>query len=244
MNYLIGIQYDGSEYHGWQLQENAKTIQGEITESLKKLFQQEISVNGCSRTDSGVHANCFMANFHSEKSMNTSNVISGMNFFLPQNISVFSAEVVDENFHARFDCKGKEYIYLIYTGTVRNPFYYNRTYFYHRPFNVELLNKNAKDILGQHDFSCFKAEGSNVKSSVRTVSKAYFEKINDNLFAFHIAADGFLYNMVRIIVGTLLYIQENKIPDGSIPAILESKNRTLAGITVPPEGLYLNEVYY
>lgn len=244
MNYLIGIKYDGSAYHGWQIQNNASTVQQEVTDACCKLFLQDISVNGCSRTDTGVHANCFKANFHTVKEINTSNVISGLNFFLPEDISVFSAEIVPEEFHARFDCKGKEYVYLIYTGNVRDPFYRNRALFYHRPVDISLLNKNASDLLGTYDFSAFRAEDSSVKSSVRTVKSAYFTRISDNLIEFHISADGFLYNMVRIIVGTLLYIQEGKIEDGSIPLIISSRNRLLAGKTAPPEGLYLNEVYY
>jgi len=243
MNYLISIKYDGSCYHGWQIQNNAVTVQGEVEKACSKLFRTEVQVNGCSRTDTGVHANCFMANFKVGKQLPLANVISGLNNFLPSDIAVFNAEYVEDDFHARFDCKSKEYLYYIYNEKVRNPFYDKRAVLYPYSTDIDLLNRNAKDFLGTHDFTSFRAEGSTVTTTVRTVKQAYFTQ-NENLIVFHVEADGFLYNMVRIMVGTLLYINEGKIPDGSIPEIIKAKNRTLAGKTVSPEGLYLNKVFY
>ena len=166
-----------------------------------------------------------------------------MNFFLPDDIAVFDSREVPLVFDARFNCKGKEYIYQIYNGTIRDPFYRSRSLFYRIPLDASLLSGEAKDLIGTHDFTSFRALGSNVRSTVRTVSSAYAERQGD-LILFHVQADGFLYNMVRIMVGTLLYISEGKLERGSIPAIIDAKDRTRAGKTAPPEGLYLNQVFY
>ena len=243
MNYLITLKYDGAGYHGWQRQSNAVSVQQRVEEALGKLFDSPITVSGCSRTDAGVHANCFKCNFHTEKVLPHKTVISGLNFFLPEDIAVFDSVEVDESFNARFSCKGKEYIYQIHNASVRDPFYRSRALFYRPALDENLMTREAAALIGTHDFTSFRAIGSNVTTTVRTVTHAYAEREGD-LVTFHIQADGFLYNMVRIVVGTLLYISEGKIEPGSIPSILEAKVRTLAGKTVPPEGLYLNQVLY
>ncbi len=243
MNYLITMKYDGSAYHGWQRQDNAITVQQRVEEALQGLFRQNISVTGCSRTDTGVHANCFKCNFHTEKFIPHENIISGMNFFLPDDIAVYKSEEVSEDFNARFDCKSKEYIYKIYNGNVRDPFYINRALLYRIHLNEAELDKEAKSYIGTHDFSAFRAAGATTKTTVRTVLNAGVERQGD-VVIFRVEADGFLYNMVRIMVGTLINISEGKIKSGSIPEIIESKNRLLAGKTQAPEGLYLNKVFY
>ena len=237
------MKYDGAAYHGWQRQLNAVTVQQRVEEAVSSLFNTTISVSGCSRTDTGVHANCFKCNFQSEKRLPHETIVSGLNFFLPEDIAVFDSSDVPVDFDARFSCKGKEYIYQIYNGPIRDPFYRTRALFYRIPLDENLLTKEAQGLIGTHDFSSFRAVGSNVKTTVRTVNTAFAER-NGNLISFHIQADGFLYNMVRIIVGTLLYISEGKLEQGSVPAILEAKDRTKAGKTAPPEGLYLNQVFY
>ena len=214
-----------------------------MEEAVGALFNTPVSVSGCSRTDTGVHANCFKCSFKTEKLLPHQTVISGLNFFLPDDISVFDSVSVDESFDARFSCKGKEYLYKIYNGTVRDPFYRNRALFYRMPLDARRMTQEAQALIGTHDFTSFRALGSNVKTTVRTVKTAYAERSGE-LVVFHIEADGFLYNMVRIIVGTLLYISEGKLASGSIPDILAAKDRTCAGKTAPPEGLYLNQVYY
>lgn len=243
MNYLITLKYDGSRYHGWQRQENAVTVQQRVEEAVAGLFRQNISVTGCSRTDTGVHANCFKCNFHTQKFIAHENIISGMNYFLPEDIAVYKSEEVPENFNARFDCTSKEYIYKIYNDSIRDPFYINRAYFYRYHLDEKMLDAQAKDFIGTHDFSAFRAAGATTKTTVRTVCNAGVERQGD-VVIFRVEADGFLYNMVRIMVGTLINISEGKIEKGSIPAIIESKNRLLAGKTEAPEGLYLNKVYY
>lgn len=243
MNYLITLKYDGSGYHGWQRQNNAITVQQRVEEAVSGLFRRDIGVTGCSRTDTGVHANCFKCNFHTEKFIPHENIISGMNFFLPEDISVYKSEEVPENFNARFDCKSKEYIYKIYNGSVRDPFYRNKAYFYKYHLDEKMLDEEAKDYIGTHDFSSFRAADATTKTTVRTVFNAGVERQGE-LVIFRVEADGFLYNMVRIMVGTLINISEGKIKNGSIPYIIESKNRLLAGKTEAPEGLYLNKVFY
>ncbi len=243
MNYLLTLKYDGSRYHGWQRQENAVTVQGRVEEAVKKLFCEEISVTGCSRTDTGVHANCFKCNFRTDKIIPHEKVVSGMNFFLPEDIAVYKCETVNDEFNARFDCRSKEYIYKIYNSNIRDPFYVDRALFYKYPLDAGMLDREAKDFIGTYDFSSFKAAGATTKTSVRTVFSAGVERQGD-IVIFRVEADGFLYNMVRIMVGTLLNIAEGKIACGTIKEIIESKDRLRAGKTQAPEGLYLNKVNY
>lgn len=243
MNYLIALKYDGSNYHGWQRQENADTVQQRVEEAVGKLFSEKISVTGCSRTDTGVHANCFRCNFHSEKTIPHTNIISGLNHFLPTDIAVYDSETVADGFNARFDCKSKEYIYKVYNAGIRDPFYVNRALFYKYPIDARMLDEQAKDFIGTHDFSAFRAAGATTKTTVRTVYNAGVERHGD-IVIFRFEADGFLYNMVRIMTGTLLNISEGKIKEGSIPEIIQSKDRLSAGKTQAPEGLYLNKVFY
>lgn len=214
-----------------------------MEEAVSALFDTPVTVSGCSRTDTGVHANCFKCNFKTEKVLPHNTVINGLNFFLPEDIAVFDSVTVDNGFDARFCCVGKEYVYLIHNASVRDPFYRTRALFYRPELDVDLLTREAQDFVGTHDFTSFRALGSNVKTTVRTVDFAYAER-SGNLVSFHVQADGFLYNMVRIMVGTLLYIAEGKLERGSIPDIIAAKDRTKAGKTAPPEGLYLNQVFY
>lgn len=243
MNYLLTLKYDGSHYHGWQRQDNAVTVQQCVEEAVFRLFGENIAVIGCSRTDTGVHANCFKCNFRAEKTLAHKSVVSGLNHFLPEDIAVTDSCTVPDEFNARFDCTSKEYIYKIYNAQVRDPFYVNRAYFYKYPLDEKMLDKEAKDYIGTHDFTSFRAAGATTKTTVRTVYNAGVERYGD-VVIFRVEADGFLYNMVRIMAGTLLNISEGKIERGSIPAIIESKDRLKAGKTEAPEGLYLNKVNY
>lgn len=243
MNYLITLKYDGSRYHGWQRQENAVTVQQCVEDAVFRLFGTKISVTGCSRTDTGVHANCFKCNFCSEKIMPHESVVSGLNHFLPEDIAVVSSEQVADSFNARFDCKSKEYIYVIYNGALRDPFYVNRAFHYKYPLDEKMLNEQAAYYVGTHDFSAFRSAGATTKTTVRTVLSAGVERHGD-IVIFRVEADGFLYNMVRIMVGTLININEGKIEQGSIPSIIASKDRQKAGKTQVPDGLYLNKVRY
>lgn len=243
MNYLLTLKFCGTAYHGWQRQNNAVSVQEKLENAVFGLFGEKTSVTGCSRTDAGVHANCFKANFKAEKHLENRTVVAGLNFYLPEDISVCSCENVPDEFNARFSCASKEYHYVFYDSLIRDPFYINRAAHIKHPLNVDLMDEQAKDYIGTHDFSAFCAAGAAVRSNIRTVKNAGVFRDGEKV-VFYVEADGFLYNMVRIMAGTLLYIDEGKIKKGAVPKIIEEKSRLSAGKTMPPEGLYLNKVFY
>ena len=243
MNYLIKLSFDGAAFHGWQRQNNADSVQARVEDALQKLFGVPIRVTGCSRTDAGVHANEFCANFVCEKQMPPNTVVSALNFYLPESVAVLDCSPAPDGFNARFSCVSKEYIYKIWNAPIRNPFTVNRALFYRLPLDEAFLDAQAKALIGTHDFSAFMAAGSSAKTTVRTILYAGAERAGDEIIL-RFEANGFLYNMVRIMSGTLLYIAQGKIEPDSIPEIIASRDRLLAGKTLPPEGLYLNRVTY
>ena len=242
-NIKLIISYDGTAYHGWQMQENAITVQQVLTEAAERITSQKVSLNGCSRTDAGVHANIFCCNFRTESETDTWTLLRGINALLPDDVAVLNVEDTDIDFHARFDCKGKEYIYKIWNSKVKNPFLKDKALHYPYLLDAELMNEQAKKFIGTHDFSAFCAAGSTVKDNVRTVYDCGVRREGD-LVTFYVKGNGFLYNMVRIMVGTLLYINSGKIEKDTVPEIIESRDRLCAGITAKAHGLYLNDVYY
>lgn len=242
-NLLLTLRYDGTHYHGWQRQNNADTVQERVEAAFGEINGKRENIIGCSRTDAGVHANMFCCNVRTQCSIPASRIPDALNFYLPNSISVYDCREVNFDFHARYNAKGKEYIYLIYNGKYRNPFYENKALYYPYPLNVDNLNENAKDFVGVHDFSAFCSADSDVQDKVREIYECKAER-NGDIIKITVRGNGFLYNMVRIMVGTLLGIQNGKTENGSIPQILESRDRTKAGITAKPEGLYLNNVIY
>ena len=243
MNYHITLMFDGTGYHGWQRQENALSVQQKTEEAVFGLFGEKTGVTGCSRTDAGVHAQNFHANFRTEKILPANTVVSGLNFYLPDDISVIACEPAAADFNARFSCVSKEYRYLFYDTPYCNPFYAHRAVHSKHKLDETLMDRAAKAYVGTHDFSAFCAAGAAVRSNVRTVKKAGVFRDGDKV-VFYVEADGFLYNMVRIMAGTLLYIDEGKIPADATADIISSGDRLLAGKTMPPEGLYLYRVNY
>ncbi len=237
------MRYNGTAFHGWQIQPNADTVQQELVNAFKSLSGNDENIIGCSRTDAGVHANMFCCNVRTECQVATEKIPDALNFYLPCEVSVYDCKEVDYDFHARYDCKGKEYVYLIYNGKYRNPFYENKAFFYPYEIDAQMLNSQAKDFIGTHDFSAFCSAGTEVQDKVREIYDCKVTR-NDDLVMFSVSGNGFLYNMVRIMVGTLLHIQKGKIEKGSIPKIIESLNRDNAGVTAEPQGLYLNKVFY
>lgn len=242
-NYKLILTYDGTPYHGWQMQDNAITVQQCLSEAIEQIFGEKCTIYGSSRTDKGVHALGFCCNFKTEKDRDCEKIAYGLNAVLPESICVLECSKADESFNARFDAKGKQYIYKIWNSRRRNPFLIDKALHYPLPIDEKLLNEQAKDYIGTHDFSAFCAAGATTVSNVRTVFECSVER-DGNLVVFKVKGDGFLYNMVRIMVGTLLDINSGKIEKGSIPAIIESKSRFSAGITAKAQGLYLDEVYY
>ena len=242
-NLLVTIAYDGTDYHGWQVQPNGITVQQAVQDAIEKILSKRENIIGCSRTDSGVHANNFCFNMRTQSNIDCYRFIGAMNAVLPDDIAVKDCVEVPDDFHARYDCQGKEYIYKVWNSPQRNPFLQDRYHHYKKPIDVELLNKEAQAFLGKHDFSAFCASKATVDDFVRTVEYFTVTKQDEEVF-FTVKADGFLYNMVRIMVGTLLEVSEGKIPPDSIGVIIDSLDRKNAGRTAPACGLYLNKVFY
>lgn len=244
-NIMVILSYDGSNYHGWQVQENALTVQEVFQNALEKVLKHKVDIKGCSRTDSGVHANMYAVSFITFNKIKCENLVLAMNKFLPGDIAVTACKEVEKNFHARYSCTGKEYIYKIWNKKIKNPFLKSRAYHYWYNLDISTLKEAAKHFLGTHDFTSFATlDKRNPKNMVRTIEYLEINKSTDGLVEIKIKADGFLYNMVRIIVGTLLRVAQGKIKPSEIKKIINSKNRSLAGPTVPATGLYLNKVFY
>lgn len=242
-NLLLNIGYDGADYHGWQVQKNAVTVQEVFQNAVEKVFGARLPVKGCSRTDSGVHANCYFVSFQTELSIACDGVVRALNTVLPKDIAVLDCREVPLDFHPRYCCREKEYVYKLYNGAIRNPFLLRYAYQYRYPIRLERMQQGAKAFLGTHDFRGFCSARSDVEDTVRTITAFTVERQGD-MVLFKVRADGFLYNMVRILVGTLLFVSEGKIDPADLPAIIESGERIRAGKTAPPQGLYLNRVEY
>lgn len=207
------------------------------------MLNEKITITGCSRTDTGVHANQFCFNVKTTSNIRNIGFCRGVNGELPDDISILSCEDVPLDFHARFDCKGKEYIYKIHCSESKNPFAADLAFHYRRKFDIEKAKKAAAYLVGTHDFASFCADCTNVSTTVRTIYSLEIENSGDSVIIL-VKGNGFLYNMIRIITGTLIDINEGRISTDDIPAILESKNRLNAGRTAVAHGLYLNRVFY
>ncbi len=241
---LVKLSYLGSYYHGWQAQKNVPSVQKTLQNAAEKLFLMPCAVTGCSRTDAGVHAKTFYCTFESKRleTFPIERIPSAINLLLPEDISVKEAMPVSDEFHPRYFAKEKEYEYRIYVGGQRDPFYEGRAWMMPgRTLNVEKMQQEAEKLIGKHDFSSFCAAGSKIEDKVRTVYSCEVVK-EDDLIKVRISADGFLYNMVRIIVGTLYECGVGEKHDFS--AVLNDCARASAGRTAPPEGLYLTQVIY
>lgn len=243
-NLLLKIAYDGSRYHGWQIQDNALTVQEVLQKALFAVTGREESIKGCSRTDTGVHARDFCVSLKTESLLLPQRLQAALNHRLPQDVAVLDCREVSLDFHARYSCKGKEYSYEIWNHPVRNPFLTDRALHYWYPLEEKLLNEAASHYVGTHDFSSFCTLDRREKGDLsRTVFSARVVREGD-MVKFLVSADGFLYNMVRIMVGTLLRVQQGKLTPEQIPGIIEARERKAAGPTAPSCGLYLNRVFY
>lgn len=242
-NFKVTIRYCGSAYHGWQRQNNSLAVQEVFEQRLSELIGEQTQVNGCSRTDAGVHAREYVLNFYTDSTISCRGVVFAMNSRLPDDIGVLACEEVSEDFHARFDCIGKEYEYVVHNSEYKNPFYMNTAYRSWFPIDEKKLDKAAKIFVGTHDFKAFCCAACEKENTVRTIYN-FDVRREGELVIFTVSGDGFLYNMVRIMVGTLLFVNEGKIKLCDLEGILKSKDRTKAGRTVPPQGLYLNRVFY
>lgn len=242
-NLLLTLRFDGGAYHGWQVQENAVTVQQTLQDAIEAVFGARLPVIGCSRTDAGVHARMFCVNFHTDSAIPCARVPYALNAHLPDDVGVYDCRQVPDDFHARYSCVAKRYAYVIRNSPFRDPFAVGRATTVPLLLDEAMLHDEAQAFLGTHDFAAFAAAGGSVEDTVRTVRDACVRRDGETV-VFEVEADGFLYHMVRIMAGTLLDVAAGKIPRGSIPDILASLDRARAGVTAPPQGLYLQSVQY
>lgn len=243
-NIKLTITYDGKRYLGWQrLGDSDKTIQGKIESILKQMTGEEIEIIGSGRTDSGTHARGQVANFKTETSMTRVEMLDFLNRYLPRDIVVTKVEEVQDRFHARYNCTGKQYSYYVWNNVIPTVFERNHSFHYPQKLDLDKMNQACEKLVGTHDFIGFSALKKSKKSTVRTIEKLSIEQ-EGSMLHFTFVGDGFLYKMVRIIVGTLLEIGSGSMDVTEIENIFEKKVRQQAGETVPAQGLFLDDVYY
>ena len=242
-NVAARAMFDGTNYHGWQVQKSDSTVAGAIESALSRLCGHAVKVSGCGRTDAGVHAERYCFNFKTTSSIPPEKLPLAANSLLPRDIAVQSALYADDTFDANLSCVKKEYAYRIFNSRVRDPFFNNRAYFYPYELDVGAMSLAARHFVGTHDFAAVRSVGTETKTTVRTVHWYEVEE-KGRIVELRVCADGFLYNMARAMAGTLLYVSEGKIRPDDIPALLESGDRRIAGPTVPPGGLYMTRIWY
>lgn len=240
---LLTIQYRGTRYHGFQVQKNAVSVAQVLQDAVERVFGERLDVKGCSRTDAGVHANRFALTLRTNAAIPCAAVTRALNVNLPDDIAVLNCREVPDGFHPRYSCLGKRYIYQIWNAPVKNVFLSDLALHWKYPLNVERMDESARAFLGTHDFTAFCSAGGKKEDTVRTITDASVARKGD-MVVFSVTGNGFLYNMVRIMTGTLLEISRGGIAPDVIPEILQSRNRSLAGPTAPAHGLYLDEVFY
>ncbi|NLT93924.1 MAG: tRNA pseudouridine(38-40) synthase TruA [Clostridia bacterium] len=244
-NIKATIQYDGTNYHGFQIQEkqNLPTVQGTLESCLMRVLKEPVKINGAGRTDAGVHAEGQVINFLTNTKIPLERLPLAINCQLPDDLVIKTAEEVPLDFHAQYSATGKYYVYRIFNNRTPSVFYRHYSYFVPYSLDFDLIREGCRLFEGTHNFKSFSASGTTVKSHVRTIYSLELIK-NGDLWEFHIQGNGFLYNMVRIIVGTLLELGKGKRDLASIQEALQKQDRTLAGQTAPPHGLCLKKVFY
>lgn len=242
-NLKVTMGFRGTNYHGFQRQPNGITVQEVVETALSKLFNEPVTIQGCSRTDTGVHAKEYCFTMQTEKQLPERNFICGACGYLPEDISIYRVEEMPADFHARFSCKAKEYMYRIHNSESKNPFTTDLELLYRRKLDIPLMQEAAQHFIGTHDFATFCTNCTEKQNTIRTIYDITIEK-QGNTVILLVKGNGFLYNMVRILVGTLLSVNEGRIAVSELDALLASRNRVLAGITAQAHGLYLNRVFY
>ena len=242
-NIALTLSYDGSAYHGWQVQKTERTVGQTLGEAAARVVGHAVHMTGCGRTDAGVHARTYVANFRTDARIPCDRLPYAINSQLPPDIAVTEARQMPDYFNAIGSCAKKEYTYQIFNSHIKDPFYVNRAWFYPRHLDERILQCAASQFVGTHDFAAVRSVGTEVKSTVRTVH--YFDvERRGCLILLRVCADGFLYNMARAMVGTVVYAAEGKIGPNEIGEILRSGDRTAAGPTAPPGGLYMTQLWY
>ena len=242
-NIKLTIEYDGTGFSGWQTQPNARAVQDVVSAGIQQLTGEKVDLTGSSRTDAGVHALGLSANFHTSSNIPPERFAYALNTALPEDVVIRKSEEVETDFHARFDAKGKKYRYLFLNSLYPSALMRYRAYHIQHTLNFDAMQKAVGYFLGTHDFSAFRASGSDVKTSERTITWVSLAKKED-IIEFEIMGDGFLYNMVRIIAGTMVDVGKERIKPEDVPGIIMDKDRKKAGRTAPAHGLYLVEVFY
>jgi len=242
-NIALRLAYDGSAYHGFQAQKGLATVQTEIEKALSIVTREKVRITGCGRTDAGVHARTYVANFRTNCGIPADRITYAVNTKLPRDIAVFSAVDVEDRFHSTFSSIRKEYTYVIKSGKIHDPFYANKVHFYPHELDIAAICAAAERFVGKHDFAAMRSVGSSVKTTVRVVH--YYDVFEEDGFVqLRVCANGFLYNMARAMAGTLMYVSEGKLTPDDVSKILESGKRSYAGPTLPPGGLYMSGVWY
>lgn len=242
-NIALQLMYVGTAYHGWQIQKNGATVEETLEKCLGQVVGHPVKCVGAGRTDAGVHARTYVANFRTDSRIPLDRLPLAVNTRLPDDIVVTRAVEVSDSFNAISSCLRKEYTYTIYNSRIRNAFYVNRAWFYPKRLDEAIMRRAAACFVGTHDFAAVRSTGTDVKSTIRTVY--YFDvERRDDLIDCRVCANGFLYNMVRAMVGTVIYAAEGKFPPEAVTEILLGKRRTDAGPTAPPGGLYMTRLWY
>lgn len=242
-NIALSLMYVGTRYHGWQIQKNGVTVAETLEKALATIVGHQVHCIGAGRTDAGVHALTYVANFHTSSAIPCDRLPLAVNTRLPDDIVVIRATDVPPDFNAIGSCLKKEYTYRIYNSRIRNAFYVDRVWFYPKRLDEDVMNRCAQYMVGSHDFAALKSVGTETRTTVRTVY--YFDITRQgDLIECKVCANGFLYNMVRAMVGTCVYASEGKLAPEELPAILAARNRTAAGPTAPPGGLYMSKLWY
>jgi tRNA pseudouridine38-40 synthase len=249
VNFKLTIQYDGTDFHGWQIQDGLRTVQGELTSALSLIENREVLVHGSGRTDAGVHAEGQVASVHLEKEVTPEKLRSAINGNVGKDLRVLSTETVSDEFHARYSAREKTYLYRTVNGPVLSPFWLRFAHQEPRPLEIELMRNCAKALLGEHDWTAFSAAQTEAESRVRTltrleIAERYDERAATRMIEIRASANGFLRYMVRLIAGTLLAVGRREMDLDTVTTALATGNRTIVGATAPAKGLTLLEVVY
>lgn len=239
----LRVAYDGTNYHGWQIQKNAVSVEGVLKEALRELLKEDIELTGASRTDAGVHAIGNVAVFDTETRIPAEKIAYALNRYLPEDIVVHSSKEVPEDFHPRYADSKKTYEYRILNTAFPDPILRKYMHFYYGMLNIDDMKKAAEYIVGEHDFASFCAAGAQVQTTVRTVYSLDIQKEKD-IITLSVCGNGFLYNMVRIIAGTLIEVGSGKMKPEKMKAVIDGCDRSLAGATAPAKGLHLIKIDY
>ena len=242
-NIALFLTYEGTAYHGWQVQKKLATVGQTLEDACAMVVGHKVHVTGCGRTDAGVHAQNYVANFRTCSTIPVDRLPYALNTHLPVDIVVRHAMEVHDDFNAIGSCVKKEYLYRIHNSRIRDPFREKRVCFYPSPLDFDRMRRAGEAFVGTHDFAAVRSVGTETKTTVRTVYWCETTR-QDDLFEIRICADGFLYNMCRAIVGTMVYASHGKLEPEDIPALLRTGDRRLTGPTMPPQGLYMNRIWY